>query len=235
MAVLKPAILPTGRLSVTQAWCLPYLATMQMWQGRTPWREWRIRNSSDQDCMGHILGEYDWNGDPPQGTLSQAVATVPGQQYKVSFWLTSVDSGGTTSPNNFSASWDGSVLFAQTNLSAFDWTNMQFVVPATSHSSTLEFQFNNEPAAFGLDDVSVEVSGFVPIFQSVIMSSNTVELTWSGVTNFTYQVQTTSDLSNPNWTSVPGAVTVTNGIATVFEPVVSPTMQFYRVVQLPAQ
>jgi hypothetical protein len=163
------------------------------------------------------------------------VATIPGQQYKVSFWLTSVESGGTTSPNDFAALWDGSILFAQTNLSAFDWTNMQFVVPATSHSSKLEFQFNNVPAAFGLDDVSVEAASLAPIFQSVTLAGDMLNLTWSAATNFSYQLQSTSDLSNTNWTSVPGAITVTNGVATVSEPVVSPTQQFYRVVQLPTQ
>jgi hypothetical protein len=183
---------------------------------------------------GAYLGEYDWNGDVPQGSLSQAVATIPGQQYKVSFWLTSVDAGGSTAPNDFTALWGGSVLYAQTNLSAFVWTNMQFVVPATSRSTTLEFEFNNVPAAFGLDDVSVEATTLAPVFQSVTLSSNTLGLTWSGVTNFAYQVQTTSDLGNPIWTNVPGTIMVTNGIATVSELMSSPTLQFYRVVQVPA-
>jgi hypothetical protein len=62
-----------------------------------------------------------------------------------------------------------------------------------------------------------------------------LNLTWSGATNFSYQVQSTSDLSNPNWTRIPSAINVTNGVATASEPMDSTTMQFYRVVQLPAQ
>lgn len=184
---------------------------------------------------GAYLGEFNWNGASPQGTLSQTLATVPGQQYKVSFWLTGLNSGGTTSPNDFSARWNGSVLFAQTNLVAFVWTNMQFVVPATSRSTTLAFEFNNVPAAFGLDDVSVEAASSMPIFQSVALSGTNLDLSWSGANNFSYELQSTSDLSSTNWTTIPGAITVTNGVATVSAPIVSPTQQFYRVLQLPAQ
>ncbi len=48
-----------------------------------------------------------------------------------------------------------------------------------SESSTLEFEFNNVPAAFGLDDVSVEAASEMPIFQSVALTGNTLSLTLS--------------------------------------------------------
>ena len=133
---------------------------------------------------------------PRIGSLSQAVATEPGQEYLVSFWLTSVAVPGTTTPNSFAASWNGSTLYAQTNLDAFGWTNLQFVVPATAAGTTLEFDFENDPAAFGLDDVVVETVP-APVLQSVTLTGANLTLTWSAVANLSYQIQSANNLSNP--------------------------------------
>jgi len=177
---------------------------------------------------GAYLGEA-----PADGSLSQAVATTPGQKYLVSFWLTSVPSNGVTIPNNFAATWNGSTLYAQTNLDAFGWTNLQFLVPATGKVSALEFDFNNSPAAFGLDDVTVEPAP-APVLQSATLAGGVITFTWSGVANLSYQVQSASDLSNPHWTNVAAAVTATGSLVSASESVNKVSQQFYRVVLLPA-
>jgi hypothetical protein len=181
---------------------------------------------------GAYLGEFSWNGYPAVGSLSQTVATTAHQQYLVSFWLTCVpDNQGTTTPNEFTAKWNGSTLYTQTNLGAFGWTNLQFVVPATTTSTTLEFDFNNVPGAFGLDDVAVEPVP-APVFQSVALTGGTVKLTWSSVSGLSYQVQSASSLSNPTWTNVV-TVTAAGNLASTSEPVGSALKQFYRVILLP--
>ena len=82
---------------------------------------------------GAYLGEWAWNGYPAVGSLSQAVATTANQEYLVSFWLTCVpDDHGVTTNNQFIAKWNNSTLYARTNLNAFGWTNLQFIVPATA-------------------------------------------------------------------------------------------------------
>ncbi len=178
---------------------------------------------------GAYLGQY-----PTNGSLSQAVATRPGQEYLVSFWLTSVaDNHGATAPNDFAARWNGATLYALTNGAAFAWTNLQFAVPATAARTTLEFDFENVPAAFGLDDISVETVP-APVLQSVALAGGNITLTWSGLANLSYQVQAASDLINPNWTNIPPAIIAPGNLVSASEPVGKASQQFYRVVLLPA-
>jgi subtilase family serine protease len=179
---------------------------------------------------GAYLGEF-----PDAGSLSQTVATTAGQQYLVSFWLTSAAYQGSTTPNSFAANWDGSALFFETNLPAFGWTNMQYTVTASGSSATLEFDFNNTPAAFGLDDVSVEsVSSPVPNVQSASLGGGNISLTWSGETGYSYQLQSTASLANPDWTTVSGAIKANGNTIAASVPTNSGSQQFYRVVLLPS-
>jgi hypothetical protein len=181
---------------------------------------------------GAYLGEWAWEGSPAIGSLSQAVTTKPGQEYLVSFWLTSVALEGLTNQNDFAVSWNGSTLYAQTNLNAFGWTNLQFAVPATAASTTLEFDFDNVPAAFGLDDVRVETVP-APVLQSVTQTGGIMTFTWSGIANLSYQVQSASDLSNPNWTNAAAVVTAPGDLVSASEPIGTASQQFYRVILLP--
>jgi hypothetical protein len=177
---------------------------------------------------GAYLGQF-----PTDGSLAQAVATRVGQQYVVSFWLTSVAYEGSTTPNDFAVRWNGSTLYAQTNLDAFGWTNLQFVVPAKAAGTTLEFDFDNVPAGFGLDDIRVETVP-APVLQSVTLAGGIITLTWSGIANLSYQVQSASDLSHPNWTNAAAAVTAPGDLVSASEPIRTASQQFYRVLLLPA-
>jgi len=181
--------------------------------------------------LGEWASPYLTPVPPAVGSLSQTVATTANQPYLVSFWLTCVpDSQGVTTNNEFIAKWNNSVLYAQTNLVAFGWANLQFVVPATTASTTLEFYFNNDPGAFGLDDVTVEPVP-APVFQSVALTGGTIHLTWSSVSNVTYQVQSAGGLSNPTWTNVV-KVTAAGNLTGTLQPVGSARQQFYRVILL---
>ncbi len=166
----------------------------------------------------------------PLPPVSQTLPTTPGQSYVLSFWLTSVAYKGSTTPNSLAVTWNGTTLFDQSDLGAFAWTNMQFVVSATSASSVLQFGDRDDPGAFGLDDVSVQP--VTTSFQSVTQSSNTVNFAWSALPGMVYQVQYTDTLSPPNWINSGSAVTATNNVIAASDNVTSSSQRFYRVILL---
>ena len=164
---------------------------------------------------GGYIGEFHWTNDvgvvfPAVGSLSQAVATTANQQYLVSFWLTGVpDNTGTATPNSFVAKWNNSTLYSRANLNAFGWTNLQFVVPATAASTKLEFDFNNDPGAFGLDDVTVQI--FLGPVLTVNPLGTNVVVTWPLYAS-NYQLFSATNLApHAIWTVVP-QTPVTNGL-----------------------
>lgn len=166
------------------------------------------------------------------GFLSQTLLTTPGTKYLLSFWL---NCNGET-VNEFTASWNGTTLFAQTNLlSTGGWSNMQFVVTATGTSTVLTFGFRDDPSFIEFDDVSV-----VPLSQPVITgislaATNLVLSASNGLWNGTYETLTSTNLSQPlsQWTplatntldgSGPFTIMVPNGVNT------SDSQQFYTLL-----
>jgi hypothetical protein len=176
---------------------------------------------------GGYLGSY-----PADGTLSQSVATTSGEQLLVSFWLTSVPYQGATTPNDFTVKWNSNVLFTATNLPAFGWTNLQYVVAGATGGSSLEFDFANVPGAFGLDDVTVE-NVPEPVFQSASVAGGAIHLTWNAFPNVSYQVQSATNLASLNWTTVAGSLLATGKVMSASEPIGPGPQRFYRVTMLP--
>jgi hypothetical protein len=176
---------------------------------------------------GGYLGNW-----PNNGTLSQTVPTTAGQQLMISFALTSVpDSSSNTTPNGFVAKWNGATLFMGTNLPAFGWTNMQYIVSASGASGTLEFDFNNSPGAFGLDDITVQtVPG--PILSSTAVSGGNINFSWNAIVNNSYLIQSTADLAG-SWTNVGSVIVATNTVMNVSLPIGSAPKGFYRVIMSP--
>ena len=87
-----------------------------------------------------------------QTLLTQILATTAGASYDLSFWLE--NDGG--SPNLFTVSWNGKVIYGLANANAFDWTQFSFNVTANSASTPLVLGFQQDPTYFHLDDASVE-------------------------------------------------------------------------------
>jgi hypothetical protein len=86
-------------------------------------------------------------------SLSQEIATTPGQFYKLDFFLANPVAGDL---GYFEADWDGFAFEkVKTNLS-FSWTEFSATEMATSSETELSFTFQNEPGYFFLDDVQVE-------------------------------------------------------------------------------
>ncbi len=102
------------------------------------------------------------------GILSQTVATTPGQAYIVSYWLAvgSDPTGHIFTPNDFSASFGGTSLSKEINLTATDghaefaddYTRYSYTAVATSASSVLQFNLRDDNAYFRLDDISVNAA-----------------------------------------------------------------------------
>lgn len=89
-------------------------------------------------------------------TISQSIATTPGDQYSLSFYLAN-PVGGT--PNFFSVTFgDSSFSFSNFGV-AFGWQQFTLSTVATSDQTNLSFTFRNDPSYWFLDNVNVSQSG----------------------------------------------------------------------------
>jgi hypothetical protein len=117
-------------------------------------------------------------------------------------------------------------------LNASGWTNLQFVIPALAAHTTLEFDFNNDPGAFGLDDVTVQpVPG--PLLTSAAVAGGKIAFSWSAYPNVSYQIQCTTNFNNSGWVNVGGSILATNNLLNVSLPIGNAPGQFYRVILSP--
>jgi hypothetical protein len=163
------------------------------------------------------------------GFLSQTVPTVPGLTYLLSFWLDNPKAG---TPNEFNVSWNGSVLFDETNLPALDWTNLQFAVVAPSTNSVLQFGVRDDPAYFGLDDISLWPL-VPPALRSFSAQSALVRFSWNAVVGLVYQIQYTTNLAQTNWINLSAPFTATNATATFQDSAAQDAQRFYRILVVP--
>ena len=103
-----------------------------------------------------------------QAFLSQALPTLAGQRYLLSLWLNNPLKGSRTNPNEFSVSWNGGTLYDKKNVGLTGWTNMQFLVTATSGSTVLQIGGQDNNYYLGLDDVTT-----TPVFAPTISTQPT--------------------------------------------------------------
>ncbi len=92
------------------------------------------------------------------GLLEQSVPTVPGQTYRLSFWVRNTGKH----PAGFSAfraAWNGTPMFDRVASSTYDWANVTFVATATQPSTRLQFGWLGN---FYLDDISLTPVSNVP-------------------------------------------------------------------------
>ena len=91
--------------------------------------------------------------------ITQSLVTVAGASYLISFDLS--NDGGT--PNFFDVDFGSSQLFTATDSGSFGFTTYSTTAIATGASTILSFGFQQNPAFFHLDNVSVSaVNGAVP-------------------------------------------------------------------------
>jgi hypothetical protein len=145
--------------------------------------------------------------------ISQNLLTSAGTPYLLSCWLDSPD--GLT-PNEFLVSWNGNTLFDETNLPAFAWTNLQFVVTATGTNTVLEFGGRDDYSYLGLDDISVVAAQ--PVIASFSLSGTNLVVNGNyGLSGRTYSVLMSTNLTLPlnQWTPVATNVPGGNGNFTI--------------------
>jgi len=168
----------------------------------------------------------------PSGSLyylSQTLATSPGQVYLLSFWLSNPGGGTIT---QFLVNWGANAVYSQVNQPAQGWTNMQFLVTAPTSSTVLQFGFQNDPAYFGFDDVSVLP---VPpaVFQSLTKSNNTVRFSWTAMSGLAYQVQYKTNLFQTTWINLGNPIPAAGSIVTATDTPGADAQRFYRLIVLP--
>jgi hypothetical protein len=94
--------------------------------------------------------------------LSQDLSTVAGTNYELSFFLQ--HGGGGSGPafadgeaifNQLQVFWNGYLIYDQTNLGAFPYTEFTFNLLATDPTTELKFGFRNDTSIFDIDDIAV--------------------------------------------------------------------------------
>jgi len=179
-------------------------------------------------------GTYGASLGPPGslGYLSQTLPTFAGQNYLLSLWLDSPTSGNT--PNEFNVTWNGAVIFDQSNIGNIGWTNLQFIVTAASSATTLQLGFRVDPLYLGLDDISVTPIP-VPSFHAATKTANNFNLSWGTMAGLIYQAQYATNLAQANWINIGKPLVATNGNLTVSDTnaLSSSPQRFYRIMVLP--
>jgi subtilase family serine protease len=166
--------------------------------------------------------------------LSQPLSTRAGQLYLLSFWLEN-PSGAT--PNQFLVQWNTNststnVIFNQLNLGTFGWSNMQFVVKASTNITTLRFGFRNDNDFLALDNVSVmPVPG--PALRAPAVANGSIQLAWTALPGVQYQVQYKTNLTQTSWINLSSVITATMNPMTFSNNIGPDPQRFYRVVLLP--
>jgi hypothetical protein len=166
--------------------------------------------------------------------LSQPLPTRAGQLYLLSFWLEN-PSGAT--PNQFLVQWNTNststnVIFNQLNLGTFGWSNMQFVVKASTNITTLRFGFRNGNDFLALDNVSVmPVPG--PALRAPAVAKGSIQLAWTALPGAQYQVQSKTNLAQTSWSNLSSVITATMNPMTFSNNIGPDPQRFYRVVLLP--
>jgi alpha-tubulin suppressor-like RCC1 family protein len=154
------------------------------------------------------------------GEISQTLPTTSGGNYLLSFWL---NCDGLT-PDEFTATWNGTNLLDLINPPNLGWTNIEFTVAATGSNTELQFGFTDSSGYFGLDDISA-VQLTQPVITCISMAgANLVLNVANGLAGKTYftLMSTNLTLQLTAWMPVATNVlnttgnfnlTVTNGVA----------------------
>jgi hypothetical protein len=173
-------------------------------------------------------------GDTNLAYLSQTIATVPGQDYQISFWLNNLN--GST-PNRLLVNWNSpsmttNTLFDASNLGLITtWSNFQFVVTAAATNTTLQIAALNANDYFGLDDVGVFAIP-TPSFNFVQRDNTAFVFGWNSLSGINYQIESATNLAGANW--LPLATRQATAASTRFTNTISAEPQrFYRVRRLP--
>jgi hypothetical protein len=92
--------------------------------------------------------------------------------------------------------------------------------------------------------IAIVPSPAAPVFQTITLSNNTINFTWTAIPGRQYQLQFSSDLKQSNWNILRSTVTATNGVMSASDSMggigqggqggsEQVAQKFYRAVLLP--
>jgi hypothetical protein len=121
------------------------------------------------------------------------------------------------------AYWDGTLIYAQTNITTATWTQLQFNVTASNSVTPLEFSFEDDPGYLALDDVSVfpqtggnlTIGSTAAVARFSVKAATGLEITWNTSSGQNYQLQYTTNLFQPDWINVGSPVTASAATLTL--------------------
>lgn len=168
------------------------------------------------------------------GYLTQPLSTRAGQFYLLSLWLAN-EAGAT--PNQFQIQWNSNattsnILFNQVNMGTFDYSNLVFVVQATTNLTTLKLGFQNDIDYFSLDDVSV-LPVPAPTIQTTAVVNHALQLGWNALPGLNYQVQYKTNLQQRSWINLSNVITATMNSMVFTDDLSSTQPRFYRLEFVP--
>ena len=175
--------------------------------------------------FGAFLGESGF-----LATLTQSLATTPGQKYLVSCWLNNISTGA---GQQFVGSWNGTNFVNLVAPPVLTWTNILFLATATGTNTQLEFGAENAANYFGFDDVSV--TPVPPVrFAGFAAGTNQFSLTWNSLAGLNYQLQCQTNLLAGGWINLGTITAVTNTAVFVDTNFANgAAARFYRLVLMP--
>ena len=195
-----------------------------------------VESASSYPLVVHAGNYGAFLGDVQLATISQTIPTIPGRYYLVSLWMDNPSASGT---QQFVVRWNTNsasvnTIYSLTSPPALTWTNLQFMVLATSTSTVLQLGAENNDNYFGLDDISV--TAIPPLkFQSAAPGANGLALGWSAAPGVVYQVEYRTNLLQTNWLALGSPITATNAYLTLSDTNARPTSpsRFYRLMASP--
>jgi alpha-tubulin suppressor-like RCC1 family protein/subtilisin-like proprotein convertase family protein len=126
---------------------------------------------------------------------------------------------------------------AGTNVSTVDTNGVILWTPTTAQNGLTNFitttvTDNGVPAKSATNTFMVVVVTVpVPLFSSVTINTNGINLQWMGTTNEQFDVQWTTNLLPPtSWMLFPGPITSTNGVFNYTDPNTNFLMKFYQLI-----
>ena len=195
---------------------------------------WNLTRASSGSILDYLPGPPSCAGfGANQGlddTISQTLATVPGNLYSISFRLSvgTVHLGGNDNGNDFHAAFGGSMLFSATNITQQDYTTYAFTAVAGAAATDLAFSGRNGPNYSKLTEVVVQnISPVISV--GLPASSGSINLRWP--TNAVgFELMQTTNLLPSAWSAVTNEPSVINTNFSVTLPA-GLTNGFFRLLK----
>jgi hypothetical protein len=124
-----------------------------------------VNNSTNIPVHGGTYAAYF--GPLGLGYISQTVATIPGQTYRLSLWL---DHPFTDTGNEFQVLIGGTMVDDQVDVGNIPYTHFTYTYTATDTTTTIQLGFMEPPSYFYLDDVSFQIDRPAPAVQSTTLA-----------------------------------------------------------------